>query len=78
MVGAIEGLFKINKGSLVELSKQQVVDCSPRGFNFPSKGLGLGSAERLCHLMAEYPYTGVMGFYSYIKEDIFSLKNLKF
>lgn len=65
--GAIEGLYKIKKGSLVDFSEQQLVDCA--GGVYQNAGCDGGDMDYAFDYVRDkgivsassYPYTGVQG-----------------
>jgi C1A family cysteine protease len=65
--GAIEGLYKIKKGSLVDFSEQQLVDCA--GGVYQNAGCDGGFMDYAFNYVRDkgivsassYPYTGVQG-----------------
>ncbi|KAK9220715.1 hypothetical protein WN944_009138 [Citrus x changshan-huyou] len=65
-VAAVEGITKISGGNLIQLSEQQLVDCSTNGNN----GCGVGTMEKAFEYIIqnqgiatedEYPYQAVQG-----------------
>lgn len=69
--GAIESIYKIKKGTLYDLSPQQIVDCSQGQRNSGCRGGFMTNAYNYLNgnkLMksADYPYTGVLGSCKYV------------
>lgn len=68
--GAIESIYKIKKGTLHDLSPQQIVDCSTVNRNAGCKGGFMTYAysylqSRKLAKNSDYPYTGVVGTCKY-------------
>jgi len=62
--GAVEGIYKIKKGSLISFSEQQLVDCSSAYGNLACNGGLMDNAFRYIKANgiereSDYPYTGV-------------------
>jgi C1A family cysteine protease len=69
--GAIEGINKIKKGSLISLSEQQLVDCSKSYGNLGCNGGLMDNAFKYVQankleLESAYPYTGKGGSCAYV------------
>ncbi len=64
-VAVIEGRYAIKKGSKVQLSEQQIVDCSPEDFGcdggLPSKSMNYIKSAGGSMSRASYPYTASAG-----------------